>query len=395
MNEGNKTVVIIGRINIGKSSLFNCLTKSNQAMISSLPGSTCDKNYGLVKWKNCLFKLVDTGPVDLMSLKDSISSLAPRKKKIEILSAFKGMLEQAMLRQTKAALKEADLVLMLVDGQRSMYAKDRDLATVLKKINTPKILVCNKIDTAQLLSRMKEFRKFKLGEPIAVSAKTARNKGNLLDLIVEALKIEPASVFLPSQEVDPFRIVMIGRSNVGKSSLFNQMLGKKLALVSDVYQTTMDSHDEFLAYQENPGRPILLTDTFGLLERLDMRTDVEEIAAKKTLNILKKADAVLFVTEVTKSLCRGDQYLARLVKRAKKKTIIVANKWDVFPRKDKEMIKQINIHYRNYLPFLVRCPIIFTSAKTGEGVQKVLDILIKGRTPVVERSSLRGKKLYN
>ncbi len=387
MNEANKIVVILGRVNVGKSALFNCLTNSNEAVISPLPGTTCDRKFGVAEQKNRLFTLVDTGAVDLMSLKDSIFALSLRRTKIEISSTYKGPLEQAMLRQTKTALKEADLLLVLVDGQRPLGPKDKDLASVLREINVPKMLVCNKIDRAQQISGMKEFRRLRLGEPIAVSAKTARNKDNLLDFIIEALgvepQIEPTSVPRTIQKVSPFRIVLIGRSNVGKSSLFNQILGEETAVVSDVYQTTIDLHNESFTFQK---RPILLTDTFGLVERSDMRTNMEKVATQKTLEILKKSDAVLFVTEVTKSLCSTDQYLASLVKRAKKRTIIVANKWDAFPRQDKEIVDQIIIHYRNYLPALTSAPIIFTSAKTGEGVQKVLDIAIslKGRVQQVK-----------
>jgi len=388
MNEVSKTVVILGRVNVGKSALFNCLTNSNEAVISPLPGTTCDRKYGLVEQKDKLFTLVDTGAVDLMSLKDSIFALSPKRTKIEISSTYKGPLEQAMLRQTKTALKEADLLLVLVDGQRPLGLEDKDLALVLKKINIPKMLVCNKIDRAQQVSRMKEFRRLRLGEPIAVSAKTARNKGNLLDFIIEALGIEltlPPATF---QEASSFRIVIIGRSNTGKSSLFNQILGRELAVASDVYQTTVDSHSGSFNHQ---GKSILLTDTFGLLEESDMRTDIEKVATQKTLEILEKSDAVLFMTEVTKSLCSTDQYLASLVKKVKKRTVIIANKWDAFPRQDKEIIDQIVIHYRNYLPALASSPIIFTSAKTGEGVQRVLDIVtssLESKRPKASAASL-------
>jgi len=382
-----KTVVIVGRVNVGKSAIFNYLTDSNEAIISSDPGTTCDRKCGLVAHEDKLFKLVDTGGVNLSSLKDSILALAPRKTKIEILSVFKGALEKAIVRQTKAALKEADLLLMVCDSEQGLHPGDEDLALVLKKINKPKILVCNKTDKPCHVSGIETFRQLELGEPIPVSAlnlsgQDRRGRDSLLKLLIDKLnfvspgeisrreKSPTSEIESKGKEVAPIRIVMIGRTGVGKSSLFNKILGKELAVVSDVCQTTTDSNNGSLPHGD---RPILLTDTPGLLEKRDTKTDLDKILHQKTVDILKKADAVLFVTDVKKSLCSIDQYLAHLVNRANVPTVIVANKWDIFPRKDKEMVDQINIHYRNYLPKLSAAPIVFTSARTGEGTKKILE----------------------
>lgn len=366
-----KTVAIMGRVNVGKSALFNCLTNSNDAVVSPLAGTTCDRKYGLAGKDGRLFKLVDSGGVDLRSLKNSIFALSPRRTKIEILSEFKGVLERAMLRQTKIAIKEADLLLMVADWQQGVLPDDISLACLLKKINKPKILVCNKIDCKpSLISNLESFQQLGLGEPVLFSAINNKGRNNLLELVVEILQVGETEMSLAESTDAPFRIAMLGKSGAGKSSLFNRILGKEMAVVSDVYQTTTDSNKGSFIHQ---GNPVLLTDTPGLLEKSDRINELDEITYQKTIDILKKANAILLVTEVTRSLCSTDQYLANLAVRAKVPIVIVANKWDIFPRKDKEIMNQINIHYRNYLPKLSAAPVIFTSAKTGQGIKEILE----------------------
>lgn len=378
-----KTVVIAGRTNVGKSALFNCLTGNDDAIVSPLAGTTCDRKYGIVEWKGRLFELVDSGGVDLRSLKNSISALMPRRSKIEILSAFRGGFEKAMIKQTKDAIKEADLLLMVADWQQGVCLEDKDLALVLKKINKPTILVCNKIDKPSLLSDLKSFQRLNLGEPVMFSSVSGDGRSDLLDLIIEKLQIEASDKTIKPKSnksslkdggKEPIRIVMIGKSNVGKSSLFNKILREEIAVTGDVYQTTMDSNHKTFFYKK---AQFILSDTPGLLEKIDRKTDIDEIVYQKTRDIIKKADVILLVTDVTGSLCGTDKFLARLAAKAKKKTVIIANKWDVFSKKDKEVINQINIHYRDYLSKLGDAPIVFASAKTGEGVSKILDLAIK------------------
>jgi GTPase len=396
-----KTIAIVGRMNVGKSSIFNALLREDSAIVGAVAGTTCDKKYGQTKGRRGKFRIIDTGGVNLRNLKSSIVSLGYKRKSPDIFSEYLGTFEQAIVKQTKSAINEADILLMVVSADVGIHPDDITLARVLKKMNKKVILVCNKVDlinntgnqtyepnssdeifkgvdlTKVYPLREEAFMNLSLGEPLGVSVIKNHGVEKLFELIADTLKVDP--LYQMDEEAkrrdldEVLKVVMIGRSGVGKSSLFNQIMGEELAVVSDVYQTTTDANQGSLEYN---GKSIVLTDAPGLLEKSDIHTELDEILHQKTISILKEADAVLFVTEVTKGLSTTDQYLAHLVASANTPVVIVANKWDAFPRQDEEMVEQIMLHYRSYLPKLGDVPVIFASAKTGERISNVLKLVL-------------------
>jgi len=363
------TVVIIGRINVGKSSLFNRLTETGKALVSKIPGTTRDYNLGQVNWQKKSFNLIDTGGVNIETLKNSIRSLLPEEK-----NRLKNIdtIEKEIIRQTKEAIAKADLVLMIVDGQSGLMFEDKELALVVKKLEVPTLLVCNKIDSPKYQHQPNEFFSLGLGRPWPVSAINGSGTGDLLDELVKKIKNRPGRP-KKSEVKKPIKVGVIGKPNVGKSSLVNKILGENRVIVADTPQTTREPQDTEIDYS---GEKIILIDTAGLRKKARIERGLEKMATKKTLTIIKIADIVLFLTEVDKPLGKQDEHLAGLIKDAGAGVIVVANKWDLVPEKDEKIDGEIKKCYQRYFPYLSFAPLIFTSAKTGKNTDKILDLVL-------------------
>ncbi|MBU1032450.1 MAG: ribosome biogenesis GTPase Der [Patescibacteria group bacterium] len=359
-------VAIVGRANVGKSTLWNRLIESQRAIVSKVPHTTRDRNFGLAIWRGTAIEVVDTGGLD-----------AEQGSEIG-----RGILQQAEL-----AIAEADIVLCVVDAESGVLIQDNDLARHLQKLNKRVILVANKIDHPKKMSMAstKEMFKLGLGEAQSISAATGRGVGDLLDVVYEELarmNRQPQ----PIEVEEGIRLVIMGRPNVGKSSLMNAILGEERVIVSPVAHTTREPQDTSFEWR---GEKIILVDTAGMRQRAKVDRGIEEAGVEQNKKALTKADIALLVLDATKGPSSQDKHLAGLLKDAGRGVILIANKWDLVEDKQTMSTKEYEMDIRRAFPFLVWAPMIFVSAKTGLRANKVLDLAFK------IREERRRKITYN
>ncbi|MBU1165266.1 ribosome biogenesis GTPase Der [Patescibacteria group bacterium] len=360
------TVVIIGRINVGKSTLFNRLCERHRAIVSNIPGTTRDRNFGSVIWRGKTITLIDSGGVDIDTLKNSIGQLASSKK-----NKYKDSIEQEIIKQTKQALKTAKLVLFLVDSKSGLVAADKELALVLKKLKKPVVLAVNKVDSQKQTEKIHEFYKLGLGDPVAVSAASGLGTGDLLDVIYKKLKPKKDKVN-EIESLETIKLAIIGKPNVGKSSLINKLSHQERSIVSAIAQTTREPQDIVIKYKDNS---ITLIDTAGLRKMSKIKPkSIEKIATQKTLSVIKASDVCLFVLDITQSFDNLDKHLADLAIQSQTSMLVVLNKWDLVKTKD---LKKYMFYIDRSFPFLTWAPKIFVSAKTGSNTKKIYDIIVQ------------------
>ena len=365
-------VVIFGRTNVGKSTLFNCLTEKRQALISNIAGTTRDSNLGLVNWRRHSFELADTGGIiDLKHLTKKGSS-------------DDAILDQVQ-RQASGYLKRADLVIFLVDNKTGLLPQDREMALLIKKnVKADKILlVVNKVDAPRDHLKISEFFKLSFGEPYPVSASNGSGTGDLLDVIVEKLTTQNPQLITQNSNTDDddneelrvtsdeIRVCIIGKPNVGKSSLLNSLLGYERVIVSAEPHTTREPQNTKIIYKN---QPILLIDTAGISKKGTKTKGLEKFGIAKSLNALAKSDIALMTLDISDTITHQDAKLIEEIVKTQKSFIFIANKWDLVEERDTKK-------YTNYLygklPFAHFAPIQFTSAKTGEKIKKILDLALK------------------
>ncbi|MBI3290953.1 ribosome biogenesis GTPase Der, partial [Candidatus Falkowbacteria bacterium] len=364
------TVVIIGRTNVGKSSFFNRLIESRKALVSKLAGTTRDYNLGEVFWRKKIFSVIDTGGVNMGILKHSIQSLLTEKAKEPKADSI----EKEILEQTKQALGKADLILMMADVQAGVLPEDKELALVVKKLGKPIILVINKVDNPKWHNHLAEFFKLGLGKPYGVSSNNGSGVGDLLDELIKKIKWPKGRPSQKSLGQAGIKLAIIGKPNVGKSSLVNQILGEKRVIVSEKPQTTREPQDTKIVYKKEN---IILTDTAGLRRKTNITPGIEKLASRKALNMINNADIILFITEVDKPLTKQDHSLAGLIKDSGSGMIIIANKWDLIEDKSTATDSEVKKYYQSQFPYLNFVPLIFTSALTGKNVPKILDLVLE------------------
>lgn len=355
-------IVIFGRTNVGKSTLFNCLTETSQALVSDLPGTTRDSNMGTVNWQGKNFNLIDTG--GLMDIKYLQSSKAEAKT-----------IDELVQKQARQLLTRAHLVLFVVDNKDGLLPQDRDMAKLLKQFMPEQqriILVANKVDSGSQANAAAEFYKLALGQPQTVSATTGAGSGDLLDLIIKKLKTlkKPAKKKLePKQE--PIKVCILGKPNVGKSSLLNAILGYERVIVSPIAHTTREPQDTIIDYQ---GQAIKIIDTAGISRQGKKSPHLEKQGIAKTLQILNEADITLLVFDINEPLTVQDAKLVEEIFKRFKSLIIIANKWDLIAERD---TKAYTLKIHRHLPFATFVPIHFMSAKQGTKIKHLLDWIIK------------------
>jgi GTP-binding protein len=362
--EAKKTlplVAICGRTNVGKSTLFNCLTERNQALVSDIAGTTRDSNLGTVEWSNSAFDLVDTaGLLDWKYL---------ATKKLNGVS-----IDEQTQKQAKKYLDKADLILFVVDSKVGILPEDKELATVLKKdakYRTKLMLIANKIDNFKNASEAAQFNKLNLGEPFTISAASGMGTGDLLDKIIE--RIDEGRKFKKAEVTDEdkqINVCIIGKPNVGKSSLLNSILGYERVIVSPLAHTTREPQHTNISYA---GHEIKLVDTAGISKQGTKTKGLEKPGILKSLKSLEKAEIALLVFDISEPLTHQDAKLIQEIVDRKKSLIFIANKWDLVP--DRNTKKWTEVLY-DKMPFATWAPIQFISAKTGEKVNKILDLII-------------------
>lgn len=381
IKENLPLVVICGRTNVGKSTLFNCLTEKRQALVSNISGTTRDSNLGKVEWGGSLFELVDTaGIVDYRYL---------RGMKIE------DNLDGKVQKQAISYLNKADLILFLADAKAGLLPEDRELALEIKKkekYSKKTLLVASKVDTLRHGAEAAQFNKLGLGEPFLISAVSGLGTGDLLDLIIKKLGIktpkkERSFEFseddlkeLDSEEDNQeITACIVGKPNVGKSSLLNSILGYERVIVSPIAHTTRESQDTKIEYQ---GKIIKLVDTAGISRQGKKSAGLEKHGMEDSLSSLNKADIALFVIDLSEEITHQDLKIISEISERRKSLIIIANKWDKIKPKDQKHWTEV-IYDR--MPFVGFAPIQFLSAKTGEKVGKIMDIIMT----IAEQRKLR------
>lgn len=362
-------VSIVGRVNVGKSTLFNRLCDSQRAMISKKPGTTRTNNKGVCYWRGAELRLIDTGGMGGTDKDDPFAD--------------------DVIGQIDRALAISDLILFVVDVTHPLNEDEQRVADKLHTSNKPVLLIVNKVDNNNLAHRVHEMRWQSLGfkEPLAVSASTGRGVGDLLDIIHDALGIIPTE----AKPLDPdvIKVALIGRPNVGKSSLFNALIGDDEVIVSEIAHTTRESYDTLVEWN---GQKLLFIDTAGIRKKPKVNRGLELRGVRQSFNQIEEADIVLFVLDASEAVTHQDKALAGLIEEAKKPLIVIANKWDKMEEQHEELTflhisefsgryQDAAQHYLQYIHdvfrFMKFAPIIYVSAKTKKHVLRIFPKLMK------------------
>ncbi|NTU69648.1 ribosome biogenesis GTPase Der [bacterium] len=348
-----KVVSIIGRTNVGKSTLFNRLIQKRFAVTSQVPKTTRDRLYSEVSWDGEEFIIVDTAGIDLETDEQEL----PRKELNEEISS-----------QIKLAIDEADLLVFVVDAQTGLIETDKEVANIVRKSGKPVVLACNKADSPKYERNLTEFQTLGFKNTCNVSAISGKQSGNLLDEVVEELrKIKSEGEYKKAD----LNISILGRPNVGKSTLLNSIFGSKRVLVSDIPGTTIDSVDVFLDYE---GQTIKLIDTAGIRRRGKIKTGIEKFSVLRALKSISRSDLVVLVIDSIEGVTKQDLHIAQFILESGKGLILAINKWDAV---DKERDVEHYLRELRYkIKFLPWAPVIFTSGLTGKNVDKVLELAI-------------------
>lgn len=350
-------VAIVGRPNVGKSTLFNQIGKKQLSIVDDMPGVTRDRIYMDAVWLNYEFTMIDTGGIEMES-EDTILN--------------------SMRNQAKIAMDEADVIVFVVDGRVGLSSSDEEVAKILRNTNKPVIVAVNKIDSVQLDMNVFEFYNLGLGDPVGISASNALNLGDLLDKVVESFPKDEEE----KREEDEIRIAVIGRPNVGKSSLVNAMLGEERVIVSDIPGTTRDAIDTHFVKDDIK---FTLIDTAGMRRKNKIDEPVERYSVIRSLRAIDRADVVLMLIEAPVGVTEQDKKIAGYAHESGKGCVIVVNKWDIFPDKHDRSTNRFTDDLREQLGFLQYAPVLYASALTGQRVNRVTE-LVKF---VAEQQSMR------
>lgn len=352
---------IIGRVNVGKSTLFNRLTENRSALTSAVAGTTRDRKYGDVIWRGQKLEVIDTGGLEIPAKGEKNRS----------------RLTQAINQQIEQAIKEADAIIFLVDAKDGLLPVDRQLALILKKSQKPIILAVNKVDNQRMRSKINDFYQLGLGEPLAISAANGSGTGDLLDRLIKILPDLP-NAQTPSEEAKPaIRLALIGKPNVGKSSLINAIIGEERAIVNDQPHTTREPQDTSIEYE---GHDFILIDTAGIRKKSKIDKGLESKGVGRSIRAIQQAEVAVLVIEANEPLGSQEKHLTQILTEAGCGVIIAANKWDLIPDKKTGAEQKFLEYFHRHFPYLAFAPILFVSAKTGQRVKKVLDAVLAVQT---------------
>ncbi|HWS30297.1 MAG TPA: ribosome biogenesis GTPase Der [Clostridia bacterium] len=337
-------VAVVGRPNVGKSTFFNKIVGRRIAIVEDTPGVTRDRIYGDAQWLTHDFTLIDTGGIE--------------PKKDDIISA-------QMRRQAELAIETADVILFLVDGREGITAADEDVAELLRRSKKPVVLAVNKVDNQKFEDSAYDFYSLGIGEPFTISAEQGLGLGDILDEVVKHFDESSA----PEQE-DATKIAVVGKPNVGKSSLVNALLGQERTIVSDIPGTTRDAIDSPFTYN---GENYILIDTAGIRRKRAIEDEsIERYSVIRSLGAVRRADVVLIVVDASEGMSEQDVRIAGYVHEEGKASVLIVNKWDKI-EKDTHTMNEFEKKLASDLAFMDYVPMLFISAKTGQRVAKVLE----------------------
>ena len=338
-------VAIVGRPNVGKSTLFNRLTKSRKAIVSDTAGTTRDRQYGKCEWNGKEFSVVDTGGWVVKS--DDV-------------------FEEEIRKQVLIATEEADVVLFLVDVATGLTDWDEDVASILRRTKVPVILVVNKVDNNLQQYDAAEFYKLGLGDPQCISSATGSGTGDLLDLVLSLFKNEGGEIL---EDGIP-RFAVVGRPNAGKSSIINAFIGEDRNIVTEIAGTTRDSiytrYDKF-------GFDFYLVDTAGIRRKNKVTEDLEFYSVNRSIRSIENSDVCILMIDATRGIETQDMNIFQLIQRNNKSLVVVVNKWDLVEDKSQKAIKTFETAIRERMAPFTDFPIVFASALTKQRIYKVLE----------------------
>ncbi len=338
-------VAIVGRPNVGKSTLFNRLTKSRKAIVSDTAGTTRDRQYGKCEWNGKEFSVVDTGGWVVKS--DDV-------------------FEEEIRKQVLIATEEADVVLFLVDVATGLTDWDEDVASILRRTKVPVILVVNKVDNNLQQYDAAEFYKLGLGDPQCISSATGSGTGDLLDLVLSLFKNEGGEIL---EDGIP-RFAVVGRPNAGKSSIINAFIGEDRNIVTEIAGTTRDSiytrYDKF-------GFDFYLVDTAGIRRKNKVTEDLEFYSVMRSIRSIENSDVCILMIDATRGIETQDMNIFQLIQRNNKSLVVVVNKWDLVEDKSQKAIKTFETAIRERMAPFTDFPIVFASALTKQRIYKVLE----------------------
>ncbi|KJS14109.1 MAG: GTP-binding protein Der [Peptococcaceae bacterium BRH_c8a] len=339
-------VAIIGRPNVGKSTLFNRIVGGRVAIVEGLPGITRDRLYQNAEWNGRSFTLVDTGGLDYQD---------------------EGVFASRVRGQAELAIRDADLVLFIVDARAGLTGIDEEVGQVLRKSEKPVILVANKVENFDNKSLLYDFYRLGLGEPLPISAMEGRNTGDLLDMVLDELP-PPEE---PEEEEDLVKITVVGRPNVGKSSLVNAILGEERVIVSDIPGTTRDAIDTRVVRGD---KAYTLIDTAGMRRRSRIDQSTEKYSVIRSLRAIDRGDVALMMIDAVERLTEQDKKIAGYVHEKGKGIILIVNKWDLVEKDDKTSNRYVE-DLREGLGFMQYAPVLFASALTRQRIHRVLELV--------------------
>ncbi len=346
-------VALVGRPNVGKSTLFNRIVGRRLAVVSDVPGTTRDRLYADADWAGSVFTVVDTGGIEVT---EGIHT--------EPLSEDSARFLPLIRSQAAIAIQDADVIVQVVDGVAGITAADREVADILRRSKKPIIIAANKLESSKNWDAAYEFYELALGEVFGVSALHGYGSGDLLDAIVEAIPFVPED----DEEDDSIRIAILGKPNAGKSTLLNKLIGEERAIVSPIAGTTRDATDTKLTWND---QEFTLIDTAGIRRRGKIDPGVEKYSVLRAIKALNRADVALLLIDAEAGITSQDTHIAGMLTQENAGVIILVNKWDAI-EKDSFTIYEFDKVIREALKFIPYAPILYISAQTGQRVNKIL-----------------------